>query len=1231
MKISLPALLLLLISFFQQIAVAAEPVVFWHFDTEETSKLKPHGGVHRDQNGPRPPFFPDFSAENTAVRLDGNGSRLILEDTGANSKFDFHLGDSITLEAWVQVAEMRSDEHSYIVGKGRTHQKGFSKDNQNWALRLREMDGSARVNFLFASAGVHGATGEWHRWTSKEGFLLRTGWHHVAVSYTFGKPESITGWVDGKKVSGTWDMGGPTAKAPVVDNDSIWIGSSMAGASSASFRGLLDEIGIHRGILGDEVMKSRFRRVGEDPVAKKIDTLLPLSPAPKNAFRVDLHEGWNQVDSWPANTAELKQPAFTYEIPYPLFHRIPLRYDSWGIRDSWQGTVILRAIGEVTLPRGEHTLLVRSKGASRFWVDGKLLGKTPTHEKETGGHEAVRPLPAPPAPLQRPVGYGDHEMKWVFSATGAPVQMVLESLVGGRKWRHEPGESCIAVRLAGEEEFKVLPMGGLESSPRLNDYEWEKAVAGLETRMVAMDDQNRRKASQGQDAYWAMRKNASRDWAKNHPGPKVPAVSTWPVQNEIDRFIGARLDEVLASAKTTALDNEFHTRVLPILRDQCFRCHGEKARGGYRLNSREVMLKAGESGLAGVVPGEPGKSNLLERVREGASEQMPPNGKKLKKEEVAALEKWIKEGAKWPAEPVAVDELKFAPLVDDPSFLRRAFLDTVGVPPTSEEIRSFIADKNPTKRSQVIDRLLADARFADQWVSYWQDILAENPNILKPTLNNSGPFRFFLHEALKDDRPLDQLVTELVMMRGNMYQGGSAGFAMASDNDVPMAAKAHILGTAFLGMEMQCARCHDAPFHAITQKELFQISAMLDRKTLVLPKSSTVPAGFFEKKSRESLIKASLKPNQKIEPSWPFTEIAPDVVPAGWLLQKDDNREKLAAIITSPENKRFTKVMVNRFWKKLMGAGLVEPAFDWENKNASHPELLEWLAHELVANGFQSKQVIRLIMNSHAYQREAVGKNLASTAEKRYFLAPDRRRLSAEQVVDTLFAASGRKIRVEEITFDSDSRQNAGVMLNLGVPKRAWEFTSLSNERDRPSLALPRAQAVIDVLEAFGWRGARQNPLTDREEAAHLLQPAILANGTLATWISRLTPEDGLTRLAVEAGNPIQIADDMYLQFLGRYPTDPERENVRKMLEPGFATRVNRQVANPEIPVNLPRLPRISWTNHLVEEATQIKLEMEKRAKAGDAPTARLDPSWRERMEDVAWALFNLPEFVWIP
>src|SRR5204863_6517340 len=114
---------------------------------------------------------------------------------------------------------------------------------------------------------------------------------------------------------------------------------------------------------------------------------------------------------------------------------------------------------------------------------------------------------------------------------------------------------------------------------------------------------------------------------------------------------------------------------------------------------------------------------------------------------------------------------------------RRVTLDTVGVVPSLEEIAAFEAKPD---RAAVIDKLLADPRWADHWMGYWQDVLAENPNILNPTLNNTGPFRWWIYESLLDNKPMDRFATELILMEGSLRFGGAAGFSMASQNDVPM-------------------------------------------------------------------------------------------------------------------------------------------------------------------------------------------------------------------------------------------------------------------------------------------------------------------------------------------------------------------------------------------------------------------------------------------------------------
>ncbi len=286
--------------------------------------------------------------------------------------------------------------------------------------------------------------------------------------------------------------------------------------------------------------------------------------------------------------------------------------------------------------------------------------------------------------------------------------------------------------------------------------------------------------------------------------------------------------------------------------------------------------------------------------------------------------------------------------------------------------------------------------------------------------------------------------------------------------------------------------------------------------------------------------------------------------------------------------------------------------------------MLRYLAREFVRSGYDLRQVERLILNSHAYQRAA---DPNRTEPDPYFSAPVRRRLTAGQVVDSLFAAAGKPLNVGEISLDLDGGRDLKNSISLGVPKRAWEFASTSNERDRPSLSLPRVQTVVDVLSAFGWRATRPDPTSVRDLAPDLSQPATLANGTVAVWLTRLSDDHAVTKLALEAKSPEAFVDDLFLRILTRKPTERERAPLVQYLVPGFGTRV---VAHPPTPTPAKRIRSryVSWSNHLTPEANVIKAELVPAARRGNLPTPRLTPEWRERAEDVLWTLLNAPEFV---
>jgi hypothetical protein len=314
-------------------------------------------------------------------------------------------------------------------------------------------------------------------------------------------------------------------------------------------------------------------------------------------------------------------------------------------------------------------------------------------------------------------------------------------------------------------------------------------------------------------------------------------------------------------------------------------------------------------------------------------------------------------------------------------------------------------------------------------------------------------------------------------------------------------------------------------------------------------------------------------------------------------------------------------VLVNRIWTRWIGSGLVEPVDDWDNSPKSRdPAVLAALARELLIHDYDLKHVARLILNSRVYQAAA---RPGSTL-------PARRRMSAEQLLDSLFASVGKPFRAEELNLDPDGRRPPTEFLNLGVPRRAWQFTSSSNERDRPALSLPVTQSLVDLLESFGWRPSRQDAITMRDEATTPLQPAMLANGAAVHRAVGLSDDCAVTELCLKTQPAESLIRSLYLRILSRTPTPSETARLVAYLGDSYPSRkVPGAVARPPVPSTPAR--RVSWSNHLSPEATTIQLANEKAARAGDLPSLRLTTEFRERMEDVVWALLNSPEFVFLP
>lgn len=939
--------------------------------------------------------------------------------------------------------------------------------------------------------------------------------------------------------------------------------------------------------------------------------------------------GLHDKDAWPVDP-----PAATETFSLPAFglDQLPHKYVDDGVRGSRPSPSLLRLKATVDLPPGTHRFLIRARSASRLSFNGQVIVETPFPPKNGGdGSQADTERLVP---LDIGTGYrfapgGEYEKIAEFQTAGGTQNVEFEIMVGGREGksprRVEVGETVVAIALAGSTEWKILTPTG-QRLPYQDDA-WATYASSVQSQMETRNAAARAALRQKAEPEWQKRRETAERWLASTQDTPFPALPDgFSAGSPADHFLAKKFITIKTQNRHDRPDAiDYFRQVRPILEARCIDCHrGDKAKGGLKLDSLAAALTGGDSGPA-FVSGNPDSSELIRRIRShNEDEVMPPKGGRLRAEEVAVLEQWVQEGASWPELPLMRRD--FSAPADDLTFLRRLTLDTIGLVPSKEEARAFLADPSPDKRTAAIDRLLADPRYADHWIAMWQDLLAENPNILNPTLNNTGPFRWWLHEALTDDLPLDRMVTQLVRQSGSAADGAPAGFGIASQNDAPFAAKGTIISAAFMGVEMKCARCHDSPSGSARQEQLFQLGALLAQAPLDVPKTSSVDPAKLNAGGRKALIAVTLPPGSKVAPEWPFPHFSNPDNALAHALDPDNTRDRLAAFLTSPWNERFAQVMVNRLWQRLMGRGLVEPLDDWEKGTPTHPELLRWLARELVRNDYQIKPVLRLILTSHAWQR-SVDSGLRQPDP--LYAAPEPRRLGAEQVVDSLFAATGKPMQLDRVCLDLNGRRDIQNSLDLGQPRRAWMLASLSNERDRASLTLPRLQAVADVMEALGWRGARQDPQSVRDTAPNALQPAILANGVMNTWLTRLSEDHGLTKLAVEAKSAGRLVEDLSLQLLTRFPSDEEKRRLTEFLEEGFASRL---VVNPTPLPRIHRAPKfVTWTNHLQPESDFARQEEEAAARRGDPPTHLLDPVWRQRCEDVVWALLNSPEMLFRP
>ncbi|MBI1832203.1 MAG: DUF1553 domain-containing protein [Planctomycetes bacterium] len=373
-----------------------------------------------------------------------------------------------------------------------------------------------------------------------------------------------------------------------------------------------------------------------------------------------------------------------------------------------------------------------------------------------------------------------------------------------------------------------------------------------------------------------------------------------------------------------------------------------------------------------------------------------------KKVDAAALAKLIDQEI---AKRLKKEQTTSVGLCSDEEFVRRIYLDIVGVIPTVDKVNAFLANKDANKRSKLIDELLADSRFGTFIAEAWAIHML--PRESNNRLLKSKPMEDWLAQHFNKGTPLDKIVYELVTTTGDIDKNPAGTYFVANptvdkitDNVTRM----------FLGVQLQCAQCHNHPFTDWKQTEYWAMAAFF-MKTRVqgsakgAAKGGAVPA-VGETAAGPKGKKGGLPESAKIVPAKFLQGDQPK------LNTSDPYRPVLAKWMTSADNKFFARAMVNRFWFQMFGRGLVNPVDDMHDDNiASHPELLATLTEQFKLHGFDTKYLIRAICNSEVYQRSSVSKDDAANIDLELYIRREMRVMAPEQLYDSLTALLGQAAR----------------------------------------------------------------------------------------------------------------------------------------------------------------------------------------------------------------------------
>lgn len=455
-----------------------------------------------------------------------------------------------------------------------------------------------------------------------------------------------------------------------------------------------------------------------------------------------------------------------------------------------------------------------------------------------------------------------------------------------------------------------------------------------------------------------------------------------------------------------------------------------------------------------------------------------------------------------------------SPPIDDATFMRRAFTDLIGRFPSADEARKFLDTESANKREYLIDELLERPEFADHWANQWADLLRPNPYRvgIKAVLNYDN----WIREQFRDNVPYDEFARQLITAKGSTWRNGSVTLYRDRRSPDEMAT---LVSQLFLGIRLECAKCHHHPFENWSQDDFYQFSAFFARVGFKGTGLSPPISG------GEETVFTSAKGDVR----HPTTGVVMNAQPLFGDISAESNdspddaarefelREQLARWITSKDNDYFARVQVNRVWSALMGRGFVEPVDDLRSTNpATNPELLEALASFFQDSGFDTKALLKLIATSNAYAWSSIP-NTTNAGDRLNYSRHYRHRLRAEVLADAI----------------ADITETEHEMRGMPAGSRANQVWT------------HRVDSMF--LDTFGRPNENQDPPCERTSDSTVTQTLHLMNSRELD--QRVRSDSGrAARLANSSLTAEEIVDELYLTIFSRHPSADELQYASKIV-----------------------------------------------------------------------------------